>query len=155
MRQRSARVDRHAWQPTVHELDAESGDERREQRATGPAVDEWIWPAVTASPTAVLAIVLIADLGQPWRPVAALVFLAVGPGASLVPLVGIPDLAMELTLVIPVSFALVALSSAALFYTGQWSADRELLMMFGLCLVGLALQWVDARRGTLTDGVAP
>jgi hypothetical protein len=153
MGQYDVRVDgRVVGQPTGHQLDAASERAQREPRATAPTVDEWIWPTVTAALTAVLATVLLVGLGQPWRPVTALVFLAVGPGASLVPLIGIPDFTMELTLVVPVSFALVALSSAALFYTGLWSADRELLMMFALCLVGLVLQWFDAWRSALTDG---
>jgi hypothetical protein len=122
--------------------------ERTERPVVGSRIEWWIWPTVAAGPTAVLALVLAADLGSPWRPIAALVFLAVGPGASLVPLIGIPDMAMELTLVIPLSFALVALSSAALFYSRLWSPDLELVVLFGLCLVGLALQCVDSPRGT-------
>jgi len=147
MRQRSASRGGHAGQVTVDWAGAASRDQRMDLPAVGSRIDWWIWPTAAAWPTAVLALVLAADLGSPWRPIAALVFLAVSPGASVVSLIGIPDVAMELMLVIPLSFALVALSSAALFYAGLWSADRELMIMFGLCLAGLTLQCLDSRRG--------
>jgi len=147
MRQRSAGPGGRAGQVTVDRAGAASRDGRVEPPAVGSRIDWWIWPTAAAWPTAVLAVVLAAGLGSPWRPIAALVFLAVSPGASVVSLIGIPDIAMELMLVIPLSFALVALSSAALFYAGLWSADRELMIMFGLCLAGLTLQCLDSRRG--------
>jgi hypothetical protein len=142
MRQSSAGPDAAAGQVTAERADAASDDQRVEPLEVGSKIDWWIWPTVTAWPTAVLALVLATDLGSPWRPIATLVFVAIGPGASLVPLIGIPDIAMELMLVIPLSFALVALSSAALFYAHVWSPDRALVIMFGLCLVGLALQCI-------------
>ena len=101
-----------------------------------------------------LAFVLAADLGPPWRPIVVLVFLAVVPGASLVPLIGIPDFAVQLTLVVPVSFALVALTSAALFYPRLWSPGRELVFISMLCLVGHVLQWIEAWKSTIIAGGA-
>src|SRR6266516_3208831 len=124
--------------------DRASEDRRVETSAWWSTMDWWIWPTASGGPVVVFALVLAADLGSPWRPAAALLFLTVAPGASLVPLIGLPDMAMELMLVIPLSFALVALSSAVLFYPGLWSPNRELFVMFGLCLVRLALQHVQA-----------
>lgn len=112
----------------------------------------WVWPAAALGSAAALAVAFAAQLGAPWQTVAALVFLAVGPGASLVPLVGLPDRGMELMLVIPVSFAVDALISAALFYPGLWSPGRELAVLLGVCLLGLAGQ-ETARR--LVSGGEP
>jgi hypothetical protein len=114
--------------------------------AVGRRLDWRVWPAVAAGLALVLVAMMVGGVGQPWRPVAALLFLAVGPGAALVPLCGVPDLGMELTLVPSVSFALVSLSSAALFYSGVWSADRELAVMLALCLAGIGLQIIEARQ---------
>jgi hypothetical protein len=81
------------------------------------------------------------QVGSPWRPIAALVFLFIGLGAGLVPLIGLRDTGMELMLVTPVSFAVVTLTSVALFYGRIWSPDRELGVLLGLCLVGFVLQF--------------
>jgi hypothetical protein len=153
MRQRSAGPDGRAGQVIVDGAGAAATGLGLEPPAVGARIDWWLWPTAAAWPTAVLALVLAADLGSPWRPIAALLFLTVAPGASLVPLIGIPDVAMELMLVIPLSFALVALTSAALFYPRLWSPDRELVVMFGLCLVGLTLQCIGSRRSTSRAGV--
>jgi hypothetical protein len=124
---------------------AAAEDRRREPPPAGSKVDRWIWPAAAGS-AELMVLVLAADLGSPWRPIVALVFMAIGPGASLVPLIGLQDLAMELMLVVPLSFALVALSSAALFYAGVWSPTAELAILLGLCVVGLTLQYAASRR---------
>jgi uncharacterized membrane protein len=101
----------------------------------------WLWPAAAFLSADALVLALVAPLGSPWRPILALVFAFVGPGAALVPLVGLHDPAMELVLVVPVSFAVVALVAAALFYPGLWSVDRELAVLLGLCATGLVLQY--------------
>ena len=125
---------------------AEAEGRPTERPRTGSKVDWWLWPAAAAASGELLMLALVIDLGSPGRPIAALVFLSIGPGASMIPLLGLQDIAMELVLVIPLSFALVALSSAALFYARLWSPDRELSIMLGLCLVGLALQYLSFRR---------
>jgi hypothetical protein len=123
--------------------------------AVGLVMDWPVWQAVTVSLALLLTLVLGADLGPPWRPIVALVFLAVVPGASLVPLIGIPDFAVQLTLVVPVSLAIVALSSAALFYPRLWSPVRELSFVTLLALAGFALQSFEARRRMIAAGTVP
>lgn len=102
----------------------------------------WAWSAAAAGSAVALGVTFVAQLGAPWQTVAALAFLAIAPGASLVPLVGLPDRGMELMLVIPVSFAVDALTSAALFYPGLWSAGRELVLLLSICLLGIVAQVV-------------
>jgi hypothetical protein len=86
----------------------------------------------------VLVLALALPLGSAWRAAAALVFVSVCPGASLVPLLGLRDKAMELVLVLPVSFALVILVAIALFYSELWSPERQLAVLLAICAGGLA-----------------
>ncbi|SRR6266566_1603563 len=151
MRSSSTGRDRRARKPSLDRRGA-LVDRRVDPPHIGSRIPWWIWPATAAGLAAMLVLATAAHLGSPWRPVAALAFVAVGPGASLVPLIGLRDLAMELMLVIPLSFALVALSSAALFYARLWSPDRELSVMVGLCLIGSALQYLSCRRGASRAG---
>jgi len=127
---------------------AEAEGRPTERPRTGSKVDWWLWPAAAAASGELLMLALVIDLGSPGRPIAALVFLSIGPGASMIPLLGLQDIAMELVLVIPLSFALVALSAAALFYAGWWSPDAQLAVVLGLCMLGLVLQYVASRRAT-------
>jgi len=123
-----------------------------EPAAVGRELDWPVWPAVTVCLALLLALVQVADLGSPWRPVIALMFLTVVPGASLVPLLGIRDFSVQVTLLVPLSFAVVALSSAALFYPRLWSPVRELAFVTLLSLVGFALQRFEVRRRAIAAG---
>jgi hypothetical protein len=129
-----------------------SATEPMEPAAVGRELDWPVWPAATACLALLLALVQIADLGSPWRPIVALMFLTVVPGASLVPLLGIGDFSVQVTLVVPLSFAVVALTSAALFYSSLWSPDRELTLVTSLSLVGFALQRFEVRRRAIAAG---
>jgi hypothetical protein len=136
---------------------AQSGDafgpEGRMEEPPVGRVTEWpVWQAATVCLALLLELVMVADLGSPWRPIAALMFLAVIPGASMVPLIGIPESAIQATLVVPVSFAVVALTSAALFYSRLWSPGREFALVTVLSIAGFALQRIDARRRLITTG---
>jgi hypothetical protein len=90
----------------------------------------------------VLVLALAMPLGSPWRTAAALVFVSVCPGASLVPLIGLRDKAMELVLVLPVSFAVVILISIALFFAEFWSPERQLAILLAICAGGLAARLI-------------
>jgi hypothetical protein len=90
----------------------------------------------------VLVMALALPPGSGWRAAAALVFVSVCPGASLVPLLGLRDRAMELVLVLPVSFALVILVAIALFYSELWSPERQLAVLLAICAGGLAARLI-------------
>jgi hypothetical protein len=113
----------------------------------------WTGLAVILS-AAFLVLAVAVPLGSPWRPAAALIFASVGPGASLVPLLGLRDRAMEFVLVIPVSFAVVILVAAALFYPGLWSPDRQLVVLLALCAAGLAGRLIGTRGRAAWSGRA-
>jgi hypothetical protein len=145
-----------------HVIGSESIDPYDEQRREPPAErvrssrDSPVWPAVTLLLALLLAFVVAVDPSSPSRPIVVLVFLSVVPGASLVPLIGVRDLAVQATLVVPVSFAVVALSSAALFYSRWWSPPRELALVMVLSLAGLVPQLLEAsRQWAITAGRTP
>jgi hypothetical protein len=98
-----------------------------------------------------LVLALAMSLGSPWRAAAALLFASVCPGASLVPLIGLRDKAMELVLVLPVSFAVVTLISVALFYSELWSPEWQLAILLAICAGGLAARLVRSS----TSGRSP
>jgi uncharacterized membrane protein len=134
------------------EAGATSATEPMEPAAAGRQLDRPVWPVATVCLALLLALVQIADLGSPWRPMVALVFLTVVPGASLVPLLGIEDFSVQATLVVPLSFAVVALTAAVLFYPSLWSPARELELVTSLSLVGFALQRFELRRRAIAAG---
>ena len=101
----------------------------------------WMGLAAILS-AAVLVLALPLPLGSPWRAAAALVFVAVSPGASLVPLLGLRDKAMELVLVLPVSFAVVILIAVGLFYSELLSPERQLAILLAISAGGLAARLI-------------
>ena len=101
----------------------------------------WLGLAAIVS-GAVVVLSLAMPLGSPWRAAAALLFVSICPGASLVPLLGLKDRAMELVLVLPVSFAMVILVAIALFYSELWSPERQLAILLAICVGGLAARLI-------------
>lgn len=156
---RSAGPDGGALDVTTAASSGAYDEERREPPAAGrrtSSPDSPVWPAVTMCLAFLLAFVMAVDPDSPLRPIVVLVFLAVVPGASLVPLIGVRDFTVQATLVVPASFAVVALSSAALFYPRWWSPLGELAFVTLLSVAGFVLQLLEAsRRRTITAGGTP
>ena len=103
---------------------------------------------------AVLVLALALPIGSPWRAAAALVFVAVCPGASLVPLLGLSDKAMELVLVLPVSLAVVILTAVALFYSGLWSPERQLAILLAISAGALAARLIRRSASWAESGMS-
>jgi hypothetical protein len=111
----------------------------------------WLWPGVVLVSTAALAAVIATGVSAPWRLLIALLFVLICPGASLVGLLGLRDRFVELVVVGPLSMALVALTSIALFYGGVWSPRLEIALLAALCLGGLALSQFGSRDDVKGD----
>src|SRR3954469_20194674 len=94
--------------------------------------------AVVAVAVAFIVVARVVPLDESWRVIAAVVFVLLAPGASLVPLVGLPDTGVELALVVPLSIATVILTAVALFYTNTWTPAREFGTLMGICAVAVA-----------------
>jgi hypothetical protein len=91
-----------------------------------------------------MLILIAAGVGTPWRPLLALWFVLICPGASLVGVLGLRNSFAELSLIAPLSLILVTLTSVILFYGGLWSLKAEFGLLLGLCLAGLVCS--DLRR---------
>jgi hypothetical protein len=75
-----------------------------------------------------------------------LLFLLLGPGMSLVPLLGISGWTNELMLGITLSLTLDTLLGAAALYAGSWNPSGVLGALIGLSWLGVAMQVWQARH---------
>jgi hypothetical protein len=98
-----------------------------------------------------LAAVVATGGGGPLRTVLAVWFVLVCPGVSLVGVLGLRDRFVEMAVVAPLSLAVVALTSIALFYGGVWSPGLEFGLLLGLCLAGLAWSQLGSRHDVKGD----
>jgi uncharacterized membrane protein len=112
----------------------------------------WLWPGIVVVSGTALVAVIAAGVGAPWRTILALWFVLTCPGASLVGAFGLRDRLAEVVVVAPLSLGLVTLTSLCLFYGHAWSPDAEFVLLFGLCLAGLAWS-LRGSRGAVRDGV--
>lgn len=79
----------------------------------------------------------------------SLLFLLLGPGMSLVPLLGISGWTNELMLGITLSLTLDTLLGAAALYAGSWNPTGVLGALIGLSWLGVAMQVWQARHTPL------
>lgn len=103
----------------------------------------WFWPGIALTLGAALGIAIATGAGSPWRPILALGFVLICPGASLISVLGLRSRLAELAVVAPLSLSLVVLTSCGLFYGHVWSPAAEAGLLGGLCLAGL--MWSIAR----------
>jgi hypothetical protein len=111
----------------------------------------WSRSVMVLASAAVLAMVIATGVGAPWRMLFALWFVFVCPGASLVGVLRLRDRFVEIAVVAPLSLAVVALTSIALFYGGVWSPDMEFGLLLGLCLAGLIWSHLGSRHAAKGD----
>ena len=112
---------------------------------------DWLRPSIVLVSVAVLAALITTRTGATWRIVLALWFVLTCPGASLVRALGLRDRFVELVLVVPLSLAVVTLTSLALFYAGVWAPNLEFGLLGGLCLAGLVVSHLCSRRDVKGD----
>ena len=108
-------------------------------------------PGIVTVSAAVLVILLIIGIGAGWRMAAALWFVLVCPGVSLIGALRLPDRLAEWLVAVPLSLAAVAGTSIILFYGGAWSPDREFGLLLGLCLAGLTWSHFASREDVKGD----
>lgn len=97
----------------------------------------WLWQAIVLVSAAALVAVIATGVGAPWRTILALWFVLTCPGASLVGVLGLRDRLAELVVVVPMSLAVVTLTSVSLYYGRVWSPNVEFALLLGLCMAGL------------------
>lgn len=97
----------------------------------------WLWQGIVLVSAAALVTVIATGVGAPWRTILAVWFVLTCPGASLVGVLGLRDRFAELAVVVPMSLALVTLTSVILYYGRVWSPNVEFTLLSGLCALGL------------------
>lgn len=100
----------------------------------------WLWPIVITTSSIGIALVTFSTLASNIRPALAFWFLFVCPGMAFVRLLRIEDHIIELTIAVALSLAIEALLSMIMIYTETWSPDLGLLVLIGLCVIGVILQ---------------
>ena len=88
--------------------------------------------------SAAMAGAYAADIGGAAQAAAAALFFLVCPGLALLAPARFA-LAVELALLVPVSLAVTALVSVALFFAGFWSGPLAVGVLIGLVVVGALL----------------
>ena len=106
----------------------------------------WFWPIWIGVTGLFCGLLYQFAPASPLRFLAALLFLLVSPGMSLIPLLRLSDWMHELMLGIALSLTLEALLAAAALYAGAWHPGAVLWSLIGLSLSGAALQLWQARR---------
>lgn len=113
----------------------------------------WFWPFILWLSALSIGVVTIGDLAFPLRPLLALWFLLVCPGMAFVRLLRIKEGFGVWTLAIALSLAIDAIVAGAMLYTGVWSPTLGLLILVGITLVGVGIQFLLA-YGIETDALA-
>lgn len=103
------------------------------------------WPAIIVVSALGAAVLTLADIASPVRPVIALWFLCVCPGMAFVRLLRLEEGLTELTLAIALSLAMNVIVAVVTLYTGLWSPQWGLVVLIGLSLLGVVLQIVTLR----------
>ncbi len=90
--------------------------------------------------SAALAAAYAADVGGAVQAGAAALFFLVCPGLALLAPARFA-LAVELALLVPVSLAVTALVSVALFFSGFWSGPLAVGVLIGGVILGALMTW--------------
>jgi hypothetical protein len=104
----------------------------------------WFWPFILWLSALSIGVVTIGDLDFPLRPLLAFWFLLVCPGMAFVRLLRIKEGFAVWTLAIALSLALDAIVAGAMLYAGFWSPTTGLLILVGITLVGVGIQFTLA-----------
>jgi len=100
-------------------------------------------PALVAGAAILACAVMLAGAPTPIRAVVVACFGLFVPGGAVVPLLGLSDLAAQLTLCLAVSLSLDLAVACALVYAGAWSPPAGIVILAAFALAGAGHQ---ARR---------
>ena len=104
--------------------------------------------------SAALAAAYASGVGGPVQAGAAAVFFLLCPGLALLAPARFA-LGVELALVVPLSLALTALVSVALFFTGFWSGPLAVAVFIVGVLVGAVFTWRPRPVTAVAEPVGP
>ncbi|MCL5110622.1 MAG: hypothetical protein M1401_17505 [Chloroflexi bacterium] len=105
------------------------------------------WPAVLVILLALIAdLSIVADFGQPWRPLLVFAFLVIGPGLPLVRLLRLSQPGAVLTLAVVLSLALDTAVAEGLVMTRLWSAGAALAILIIVAVAGAGADLLASSR---------
>ena len=108
--------------------------------------------AVMLVGSAVLAAAYASGIGGPVQAGAAALFFLLCPGLALLAPARF-QLGVELALIVPVSLAVTALVSVALFFMGVWSSPLAVAVLIGGVVVGAIATRTPRSAAVPADGV--
>jgi hypothetical protein len=110
------------------------------------SLQPWLWPIIILASIVVVILFTFVNPGTSMQGIAILWFITLCPGMSLVPLLKLEHVIIELTLGIALSLSIDAIVVGIFLYAGQWSPPITLLVIMGICIVGVPTQIVQIFR---------
>lgn len=125
------------------------------RQATASRVNRLL-PAVLALAALFAGLLVALEAPAPIRLPVVLLFLAMGPGLSIINLFGIDDITQKLTLSLGLSVALDTIVAGLVLYAGLWSPRGIMLVLVLITLTGAVaqLRYTPQRLGFI-DPAAP
>lgn len=114
-----------------------------------------LWPMACSLWTIAVGTVVLVAPGSPIRPLVVLPFLLVGPGISLVRLLGLRDVVLELTLACSVGIMLATLVASAMAYFGGWLPRLGLAVLMCITLGASLIDALRARAALRIEASGP
>jgi uncharacterized membrane protein len=114
------------------------------------------WPIVLVASSLLAVFFTVADVQSPLRPLVALWFMLVCPGAAYVKLLRIDNSLIEMALIVSLSLSTGILVTEAMLYAHVWSVALGTAVLAGFCFVGVGLQiWQVQRNNKLSEPGVP
>lgn len=100
----------------------------------------WTWAILTVVLAAATALLVAFDAQTPLRPWITLAFLLICPGMAFVALLRLRDPIAEVVLAVTLSLVLELAVASIMVYGNFWTAERTLVAVIALSIVGLLCQ---------------
>ena len=104
------------------------------------------WPLAITISVVLMGLLLLADVEGPLRVIVALWFFCVCPGMAFVPLFPLPSTEAALGMAVVVSLVCNTLIATLIVEIGGLSQASGFIVLAALCLLGSAMQVVQAPR---------
>ena len=108
----------------------------------------WGWPILITASAIGTGLSVVGNLELPLRFTLVLWFLLVCPGMAFVKLMCLQDFIKEIALAMALSLGLDFALATLMLYTRLWYPEFGLIILIGLCLIGVILQIVNFYRPT-------
>ncbi|HSD84070.1 MAG TPA: hypothetical protein VLG46_09440 [Anaerolineae bacterium] len=110
------------------------------------------WPIIIVTTGIVVALIVMANVRSPLRPILALGFLGIGPGMAFIRLLRLKERFAEFILAVALSLAIDTLVSEMLVLMRIWSLVGSVLAIVIISIVGAVLQVIVAPQPAAAAG---